>query len=42
MVSFVAAVLLAGAVRTRDELEERLRSVARAAAGEIMPWEVEA
>lgn len=41
MTSFVASLLLAGAVRTRDELEERLRSVARTAAGEIMTWEVE-
>ena len=41
MTSFVASLLLAGAVRTRDELEERVRSVARTAAGEIMPWEVE-
>ena len=42
MGSFVASLLLAGAVRTTDELEERLRSVARTAAGEIMPWETEA
>lgn len=42
MASFVASLLLARAVRTGDELEGRLRSVARTAAGEITPWEVEA
>ena len=42
MASFVASLLLAGAVRTTNELEECLRSVARTAAGEVMPWETEA
>ena len=41
MTSFVVSLLFAGAVRTRDELEQRLRLVARTAAGEIMPWEAE-
>ena len=41
MASFVVSLLLSRAVRTGDELEGHLRLVARMAAGEIMPWEVE-
>ena len=41
MTSFVISLLLARAVGSRGELEQRLRRVARTAAGEIMPWEAE-